>query len=197
MATSFVPPTASSATPDFDTSKVAGNAPEEIKRILGDTRAFFAAFLKPGQKPLNSFGKDIMERMVVTELAILQKAEEPSKLEGRAVLEVDVSEDMVNGGGNIHGGCSAFLIDMASSFALTALTLYETGRLHPSVSQSLNVVYHSPAAIGDRIRLVNTTMTVGKRTESVRTEIWNVTHHRLVASGVHIKMMPSKPKANL
>ncbi|PPQ94831.1 hypothetical protein CVT25_007468 [Psilocybe cyanescens] len=202
--------------PHFDTSQVAGNAPEEIKRVLGDPRTFFASFLKPGERPLNGFGKDIMERMTVTELSILQKAEEPEKMEGRAVLEVDVSEDMVNGGGNIHGGCSAFLIDMASSFALTALNLYETGRKHPSVSQSLNVVYHSPAAIGERIRLVNTTLTVGKRTESVRTEstpsffnplrirfslgsdqIWNVTHHRLVASGVHIKMMPSKPKANL
>jgi hypothetical protein len=66
---------------------------------------------------------------------------------------------------------------------------------------------------------VNTTLTVGSRVESVRTEasivfifilfhlqvstdlffggpllkIWNVTHHRLVASGVHIKMPPSQP----
>ena len=71
---------------------------------------------------------------------------------------------------------------------------------------------------GDRIRLVNTTLTVGSRVESVRTEasiiyffylqvspikyfcfpwadikIWNVTHHRLVASGVHVKMPPSQP----
>ena len=76
---------------------------------------------------------------------------------------------------------------------------------------------------GDRIRLVNTTLTVGSRVESMQTEasiyfifilspsfddqlptplfffsladikIWNVTHHRLVASGVHIKMRPSQP----
>lgn len=78
--------------PHFDTSQVAGNAPEEIKRVLGDPRTFFASFLKPGERPLNGFRKDIMERMTVTELSILQKAEEPQKMEGRAVLEVDVSE---------------------------------------------------------------------------------------------------------
>ena len=73
---------------------------------------------------------------------------------------------------------------------------------------------------GDRLRLVNTTLTmpVGSRVETVRTEasvfylyfslvqvltnnllfpgdikMWNVTHHRLVASGVHVKMPYSRP----
>lgn len=104
MATSTNPPTASPAPahPGFDTSKVAGNAPEEIKRILGDPRTFFASFLKPGQRPLNGFGKEIMERMIVTELAIVQKAEEPQRLEGRAVLEVDVSEGTRRGDFSQH-----------------------------------------------------------------------------------------------
>ncbi|KAF9480193.1 hypothetical protein BDN70DRAFT_877948 [Pholiota conissans] len=186
--------TAVSTTIDkFDVSTIGGNAPDEIKRLLGNPRAFWATFLKPGQRPLNSFGKAISDRMKVTELSIISKAEEPNKLEGRAVLELEVWEDMVNNGGNIHGGCSAFLIDMASTFALTVLNVYETGKVHPSVSQALNVVYHSPAAIGEKLRLVNTTLTIGKRAESVRTEIWNVTHRRLVASGVHIKMLPSPP----
>ncbi|KAF8958526.1 HotDog domain-containing protein [Flammula alnicola] len=171
--------------PKLDVSQVAGNASEEIKRLLGDAHAFYASFSKPGQQLLNIFASAIEKRM--------KKAEEPNKLEGRAVIEIEVSEDMVNGSGNIHGGCSAYLIDMASSFALAALSLHETGKLHPSVSQALNVVYHSPAGIGEKLRLVNTTLTVGKRAESVRTEIWNITHRRLVATGVHIKMVPSPP----
>ncbi|KAF9562480.1 hypothetical protein CPC08DRAFT_706687 [Agrocybe pediades] len=184
---------------NFDVSQVAGNASDEIKMILGNPKAFYASFRKPGERELNVFGKSIQERMVVTELSVLHKAEEPAKLEGRAVLEIDVTEDMLNGGGNIHGGCSAYLIDMASSFALSLLIMHElgAGTVYPSVSQALNVVYHSPAGVGERLRLVNTTMTIGRRAESVRTEIWNVTHHRLVASGVHIKMMPSQPKAAL
>ncbi|KAJ7839312.1 hypothetical protein B0H13DRAFT_1454238, partial [Mycena leptocephala] len=49
---------------------------------------------------------------------------------------------------------------------------------------------HSPATVGETLRIVNTTMTVGARALSARTEIWNATKHRLVASGVHIKMKP-------
>ncbi|KJA29602.1 hypothetical protein HYPSUDRAFT_31531 [Hypholoma sublateritium FD-334 SS-4] len=175
----------------FDVSGVAGNVSDEVKEFLGNHNNFFASFLKPGQRPLNSFANAIQHRVKVTELSVTEKAEEPNKFEGRAVLEIEVTEDMVNAVGNIHGGCSAYLIDVASSFALAVLSLHMTGKVNPSVSQALNVVYHSPAGIGEKLRLVNTTLTVGKRAESVRTEIWNVTHHRLVASGVHIKMLPS------
>jgi len=73
------------------------------------------------------------------------------------------------------------------------LHMYQFGDIRPSVSQALNIIYHSPAAIGDRIRIVNTTLTVGSRVESVRTEIWNVAHHRLVASAVLVKMPASGP----
>ncbi|KAF8165770.1 HotDog domain-containing protein [Crassisporium funariophilum] len=184
---------ASSHEDSFDISQVAGNAPDNIKRMLGRPQTFFSSFVKAGHKRPNVFGRSIEERMVVKELSILNKEDEPEKLEGRAVLEVDVTEDMVNGGGTMHGGCSAFLIDMASSFALAALDMYQNDKLHGSVSQALNVVYHSPAEIGERLRLVNTTLTMGSRVESVRTEIWNATRHRLVASGIHIKMAPSPP----
>ena len=77
---------------------------------------------------------------------------------------------MANIAGNIHGGCSAFLIDVyvflfsicmllgrlkkkkkhpisSSSLALVALRLYQTGLSRGSVSQALNVVYHSPATM--------------------------------------------------
>ena len=40
----------------------------------------------------NSFGKAIELRLKLIELSIISKAEEPNKLEGRAVLEIDVAE---------------------------------------------------------------------------------------------------------
>lgn len=74
-------------------SQVSGNASEEIKRLLGDPEAFFNSFRKPGQVSLpNAFGRDIERRMKVTELSILKKKEEPAKLEGRAVMEIEVQE---------------------------------------------------------------------------------------------------------
>jgi len=77
----------------FDVSQIGGNASEEIKRLLGDPEAFFNSFRKPGQSPpLNAFGRDIELRMKITEISILKKKEEPQKLEGRAVMEIEVQE---------------------------------------------------------------------------------------------------------
>ncbi|KAF8967449.1 HotDog domain-containing protein [Flammula alnicola] len=178
----------------LDISHIAGNAADEVKQTLGDP-----VFLNRRPDGVRSpmFGESIQRRMKVTEISINKKAEEERKLEARLVIELDVAEDMLNGGGNIHGGCSAFLVDLCSSLALMALSMATTGDLYPSVSQSLNIVYHSPAQLGDKLRVVNTTLTLGARAHSARTEIWNETHHRLVVSGTHVKMMPSMPKSNL
>ncbi|THG97003.1 hypothetical protein EW026_g4925 [Hermanssonia centrifuga] len=47
---------------------------------------------------------------------------------------------------------------------------------------------------GCRLKIVNTTMALGGRVMTARAEIYDITHNRLVASGVHIKMPPSAPK---
>ena len=72
---------------------------------------------------------------------------------------------MLNGGGFIHGGCSAFLVDLydsqstpslslgsndvarTSTLCLMSLGMATKGKVIPGVSQTLNLVYHSPAAM--------------------------------------------------
>lgn len=76
----------------FDVSSVAGNVSNEIKEFLGNHSNFFTSSLKPGQRSLNSFANAIQHRAKVTELSVTNKAEEPHKLEGRAVLEIEVTE---------------------------------------------------------------------------------------------------------
>ncbi|KAG5724081.1 Acyl-coenzyme A thioesterase 13 [Termitomyces sp. T112] len=173
-----------------DISKIAGNASDQVKTVVSNMSRYYLPRRNVNTTGL-TFGAHIVKRIQVTEVSVLPKAEEPSKTEGRVVCELTVEEDMLNGGGTIHGGCSAFLIDICSSMSITMLRLATSNEDEFSVSQSLNMVYHSPAGLGDRIRLVNTTLTIGGRVLSARTEIWNVTHHRLVSSGVHIKMKPS------
>ncbi|KAF8638094.1 hypothetical protein AX17_002455 [Amanita inopinata Kibby_2008] len=180
-----------------DVSCISGNAPDDVKRFLSNPSFIFLGNI-PGQLVGDKlFGASIINRMTVTEVTITEKAEEPSKKEGRVVCELVVEEDMLNGGGFIHGGCSALLVDICSTMALMAFGLEKTGDPLHTVSQSLNIVYHSPARMGEKLRIVNTTMTIGSRAHSARTEIWNDTHHRLVVSGMHVKMQPSEPKANL
>jgi acyl-coenzyme A thioesterase 13 len=111
----------------FDISHIVGNASDNIKRSVGNPAGLF--WNQDFESPL--FGESIQNRMKVVEISLNRKAEEQKKLEARVVVELDVTEgqlfihkfesgcpkslcvlDMLNGGGNIHGGCSAFLVDM-------------------------------------------------------------------------------------
>ncbi|KAM6496422.1 HotDog domain containing protein [Amanita muscaria] len=179
---------------EADIAHISGNVPDSVKRALCPPSVFLL-----GHNLTNTqFGASICKRLVPKEIGILDKAEEPLKKECRFVCELTTEEDMLNGGRTVHGGCSAFLIDICSSLALVAFGLAQNEpQLVGTVSQSLNIVYHSPAVVGDKLRIVSVTTTIGSRAVSARTEIWNDTHHRLVASGTHIKMQPSPPKASL
>ncbi|OAX43381.1 hypothetical protein K503DRAFT_731781 [Rhizopogon vinicolor AM-OR11-026] len=153
------------------------------------------------------FDSELISRLRLTEVSVLPKAEEPDKLEGRVVFEVTVDEEMLNSNGSIHGGITAMIIDEhvssthvrwqvndCSTMPIYVLGLATGGRATGGVTHSLNVVYHSPALLGDKLRVVSTTLTLGNRALSSRCEIWNATRHRLVASAVHLKMDPSEPK---
>ncbi|KAJ6542641.1 HotDog domain-containing protein [Mycena capillaripes] len=164
--------------------RIAGDIDEHAKKSFSDLSHLWGR--QPTQKSKGEFGNSIYENLVLTHASVQNNPEEPLKKEARVVCGIVVAEDMLNGGGNIHGGCSAYLIDLCSSFCFMIL---QRG-MH--VSQSLNIVHHSPATLGEKLRIINTTMTVGTRVMSARTEIWNATQHRLVASGVHIKMRPSE-----
>ncbi|KAJ3788116.1 hypothetical protein GGU10DRAFT_123871 [Lentinula aff. detonsa] len=126
------------------------------------------------------------------------------------ICEIDVLPDMANNHHILHGGCTAFLIDMCSSLSVVALTLImkakstgltDVDNFPPKLdllSQSLNVVYHSPSQVGDKLRIVCTTMPMRELTSNVcvQTEIWSIVRHRLVASGVQ-NMMKMSPNARL
>lgn len=77
-----------------DILHVAGNAPDHIKRVLSDTRALFANRYPKVIKG-TIFAEDMQNRLRVTEVSILQKAEEPNELEGRVVVELEVMDGML------------------------------------------------------------------------------------------------------
>ncbi|KAJ3861407.1 hypothetical protein EV359DRAFT_66516 [Lentinula novae-zelandiae] len=61
-------------------------------------------------------------------------------------------------------------------------------------SETIHVIFHAPAVLGEELQVVNTCTSAGEIVQSARTEIWSVTHHRLVVSGVHVTVKPQKPK---
>jgi hypothetical protein len=78
-------------TPEFSISEIAGNAPDDMKHKLGNMSRIFH-YGSEKQQQLNTFAKAVRLRLKLTELSIINKAEEQNKLEGRAVLEIDVAE---------------------------------------------------------------------------------------------------------
>ncbi|OAX43379.1 hypothetical protein K503DRAFT_169133 [Rhizopogon vinicolor AM-OR11-026] len=186
---------------DTDISQVEGNTSPEIKRAMLARVQYLATghVTQSTGEQFGTFESKIASRLRLIEVSILPKAEEPEKLEGRVVFEVIVDEEMANYIGPLHGGVAAILIDDCSSMPFYLIGLATSGHVttyvYVLVSQSLNIVYHSPALLGDKLRVVSTTLTVGNRMLSSRCEVWNTTRHKLVASAVHVKMNPSEQKA--
>ncbi|KAF8839812.1 hypothetical protein BDN67DRAFT_708254 [Paxillus ammoniavirescens] len=178
----------------IDAAAIGGNASKQLKQSLLDIVTAMAKGIKA--RGFRGFEPDIVSRLEWTEVSVLKNPEEPTKLEGRVVLEITVEDDMLNEHDTLHGAFSALLIGRCSVIPIALLGLATTGKPNLGVSQSLNMQFHAPAMIGDRLRIVNTTISLGNRVQSSRGEIWNITHHRLVASGIHTKMSASEAKVS-
>uniref|UniRef100_A0A0W0GA83 Uncharacterized protein n=1 Tax=Moniliophthora roreri TaxID=221103 RepID=A0A0W0GA83_MONRR len=101
-------------------SHIAGNASDKVKAFVADLSIYYRVN-HPELKA--TFCDYIIPRIKVTEVSVLNNAEEPLKAEGRVVCSLTVEEDMVNASKNLHGGCSSFLVDM--------------DLLHPSIVSAL------------------------------------------------------------
>ena len=78
-----------------DVSLIAGNAPDNVKELIGDPHLFFSTISgtadledTEGYQPI--FGESIQKRMRVVELSLEKKKEEESRIETRLVIELDV-----------------------------------------------------------------------------------------------------------
>ena len=112
-------------TPDENSSNISGNASLEIKESV----SVFVNILINNMDG-RGFAHNVGRRLLLREISFLEKAEEQQRMEGRVVAELTVdggksnsvvmvslklnavSSDMVNPLGNMHGGCTAYLIDM-------------------------------------------------------------------------------------
>ncbi|KZT37523.1 hypothetical protein SISSUDRAFT_1106590 [Sistotremastrum suecicum HHB10207 ss-3] len=159
----------------LDIASIKGNAPDAIKTHIAGI-LFFFIFHK------ESFAHSVGKRIKVVEV----DAEDPnsggnvnqatgegqSRRRATVICECTVEQDMVNGAGNMHGGCTGYLMDICTSFPIAAATKNKDGSYGTSgVSQSLNIVYHAPAPVGTQLRIVSSTVAVGGRVMTARCEV--------------------------
>jgi len=171
--------------PDNATADITGNAPVEIKELPIKWLTFFR-----GKGP--GFASSILSRVKVTDVSILPSREDPLKLEGKVTCEVEVTTDMCNERGVLAQGCLVTLLDEGTNLSMAVASAAEGSWQSVGVSQTINVFFHAPATIGVKLRLVHSSMASDSRINSARSEIWDATNHRLVASGTQLAMSPSK-----
>ncbi|KAJ7124662.1 hypothetical protein C8R43DRAFT_1031137 [Mycena crocata] len=102
---------------------------------------------------------------------------------------------MLDGQDRLSNSFVVVVIDECTSSAVTALDYAQGGPGVSGVSQSLNTVFHNPVAVGAKLRFINTTLAVAAGTTSCRSEVWDITHRKLVATAVFVGMQASRPKA--
>ncbi|KAH7104359.1 hypothetical protein BKA62DRAFT_694421 [Auriculariales sp. MPI-PUGE-AT-0066] len=108
-------------------------------------------------------------------------------LSAAVVSECAVEKDMLHGGHLTHGGCTAYLADLCTSFAFK-LHARESGRnLRVGPTQTLNVVYHAPGIPGTILRIAATSLSINDRLVSGKCEVWDTTNKRLVVSAIIVR----------
>ncbi|KAI0092117.1 HotDog domain-containing protein [Irpex rosettiformis] len=142
------------------------------------------------------FANDILQNLEVIEMNIIEGGDElgTGKKQAQMVFELDVTEDLCNPIGSLHGGCTAALVDQCTSMVIALLSQYISPGHDIHVSVALNTTFHAPAMLGTRIRIISTTVASGKRLRTAKTEIYDQTRKSLVATGLHIKIAPSMSK---
>ena len=109
--------------------------------------------------------------------------------------EFTVTDELCNKGGNLHGGCSATLLDSLTSTAL--LTIARPGFLDGGhVSRTLACTYLRPVPSGTKCIVECWVVAAGKRTANVRGEIRGM-DRKVCVSCVHDKAVLEKPQIAL
>jgi len=141
----------------------------------------------------DSFGCKVGKEVRFVEVSVNKKLERQGRLEATTIAEVVVTKHMLNGAKMLHGGCVAYLLDVCCSTPLVVLGLIQ-GVNGVGVTQAMNVLFHSPAAMGACLQIFSTSISLGGRVMSSRCELIDKDTGRVVASAYLNKMQPALSK---
>ncbi|KAF9266097.1 hypothetical protein L218DRAFT_942377 [Marasmius fiardii PR-910] len=115
----------------------------------------------------------------------------PKDAIARTICEIDITRDMCNIYGTLHGGCAAYMIDPCSVSALVALAVV-LGSDGTGVSQSMMLQWHKPATLGTKLRIVSTTVCLDGYIRTARTELRDRVNNTLYVSATHSTVSVNK-----
>ncbi|PVG01976.1 hypothetical protein CPB86DRAFT_30253 [Serendipita vermifera] len=113
------------------------------------------------------------------------KGEPGTEKLAKLICEIKIEKDMMHAANSVHGACILWLVDVCTSVCHSAFDF-------KLLSLSLTTHFHGPASLGNTLRIVSETVSVGKRVIVARCEIFEVETGAIVASGSQVKMAPQK-----
>ncbi|KAI5993589.1 hypothetical protein EDD15DRAFT_2196576 [Pisolithus albus] len=117
--------------------EVTGNASRATKELVALWFLYIRDYAGGG------FGVRTGKSLKLVEISILPKGDEPKRQEARVVLEMTVTEDMLNLAGKLHGACITYIVDMC---AIVSSLVDVGGSGDPGVSQQIDTTFHAPAS---------------------------------------------------
>ncbi|KAG5860705.1 hypothetical protein JTB14_005541 [Gonioctena quinquepunctata] len=115
----------------------------------------------------------------------LQKVNVKHLENGSCIAEMKVDEEHLNPMGTLHGGFSALLVDVISSWAVLSHKNCE----HPNVSVDLNLTFLKGAKKDEEIVIDASTLKVGKTLAFLEVSIKNKESGELLVKGSHTKFI--------
>ncbi|KAI8786839.1 acyl-coenzyme A thioesterase 13 [Biomphalaria glabrata] len=103
---------------------------------------------------------------------------------GQCCCELQVSPNMLNAAGTLHGGVTASLVDAVSTYAL-----FTVGNGKPGSSVDLNISFLKPVKPEDVLEISAKTLSCGSRIAFSSVDIKNKATGQLVAQGRHTKFV--------
>ncbi|KAK2080531.1 hypothetical protein QBZ16_000384 [Prototheca wickerhamii] len=107
--------------------------------------------------------------------------------DGTLTCYLDVTEELQNRYGTLHGGCIATLVDIIGTAA--QLTKYDRS----GVSTNISVNYYRPAKGYRTVKIVGEVIKVGRSLHTIEVSVRDKETDQLLAKGIHIKTMTEAP----
>uniref|UniRef100_A0AC34QW66 Thioesterase domain-containing protein n=1 Tax=Panagrolaimus sp. JU765 TaxID=591449 RepID=A0AC34QW66_9BILA len=111
--------------------------------------------------------------------------------EGKVKLEFEVTEELTNPFGTLHGGCTSTLVDIATTTALLA-----TPRQLPGVTVDLSVSCLSAAKLGETIILDAEVIKSGKSIAFTKAQLYKKSDSTPIATALHTKAFAGQKKSD-
>ncbi|KAJ6479442.1 HotDog domain-containing protein [Mycena vitilis] len=175
--------------PHIDAAQIRGNVSDSEKELLANLFAFYTT--GSGISRCIPFGSEVSGRLKIVELNV---RDDGASAQSELIAEIQVTENMCNVYGTMHGGCAAFLLDPATAFAMAMLGRAK-GFDGAAVSTSMNVYWHNAAPLGSTLVIMTRSVYVDKRARLARCEMRDKATGKLIVSGTHAMANPNPGKA--